>query len=95
MGDPAKTTEAQVRYEVRLQPGPWKFEIRGVEHEIKERDDACVLVRIITQGGVKIADEKIVGVIGGDRGSSIPEMLRLLAFLNAGGVIGLHRDLIS
>lgn len=92
MSDPAKTTAAQVRYEVRLQLGPEKFKIRGVEHRIDDRSDACVIVRIITQGRL-IMEEKIIGIVGEEHVSSTIEMLRLREFLNDGGVIGLHRDL--
>jgi hypothetical protein len=94
MADPRVTVAAQVAYEVKLQPGPYKFCIRGVEHVIDFNRDAVVIVRVICMNGSRM-DETIVGVIGDSWEAGVAEFLRIRAFLNAGGVIGLHRDLID
>lgn len=92
MSDPGKSTAAELRYEVRLQPGPWKFSIRGVQHEIQSGRDAVVIMRMVVAGGM-VYDERIVGVVGDEWEGASSEFLRLREFMNTGGVIGLHRDL--
>lgn len=94
MADPRVMVDAQVTYEVKLQSGPCKFHVRGVEHAINTNRDAVVVVRSVHMNGTRM-DETIVGVIGDPWESGVDEFLRIRAFLNAGGVIGLHRDLID
>lgn len=92
--DPAKTIPATVRYEIRIINGPYKFSIKGREFTLEgPHQDIVVLMRMVHSGRL-IVDEKIVGVIGDEWNTGSVEFLRLRSFLNDGGVIGLHRDLV-
>lgn len=97
MSDPAKHTASEIRYEVRIIQGPRKFSFRSETIELDANDDMTVLVRmtIINSGMSRILDEKIVGIIGSEWRSDARELLNLREFLNAGGVIGLDRDLVE
>ncbi len=92
MPDPGKSIPAEVKYELMLQGGPWRFKIRDVTFEIAAGSDMAVIVRRVLSAGL-IMEEKIVGVIGDEwKGGSI-EFMRLRQFLDAGGVIGLNKNL--
>lgn len=90
--DPGKSVAMEIRYEVRIQRGPWKFKIAGIEHEIRENRDRALIFRMTMSGRVTF-DEKIVGIIGDEHETGCREFLNLRDFLIQGGVIGLHRDL--
>ncbi len=93
MPDPAKTIPAEVRYEIRCMPAPYKFKLRGVVFENQdERDDITVLVAG-TIANRLVYGERIVGVICSELRGDPTELLRLHGFLSAGGVIGLNRDI--
>jgi len=92
VSDPGVSVAAEVRYEIRIQRGPCRFQINGVEFYVAPDQDMCVLCRLVFLQR-SLMSETIAGVVGGGLQSDCAEMLRLCAFLQAGGVIGLHRDL--
>lgn len=94
MSDPAKHTASEIRYEIRIVQGPRKFQFRSETVELDANDDIVALVRMTLVSGRAI-DEKIVGIIGSEWRSDPREFMSLREFLNAGGVIGLHRDLVE
>lgn len=94
MADPGKGTQAEIRYQVQIQGGPCKFSISGSEYVIASGSDVVVMVRTVWSDGFRM-DEKIVGVIGGEWASDCVEFIRIRKFMNQGGVIGLHRDLVD
>jgi hypothetical protein len=92
--NPGKSTSAEQRYEIRCVEGPRQFTVHGADYDLAYSDSMTVLVRIVASGGYLI-EETIVGVIGGRyRTDSTVEMLKLVRFLNAGGIIGLSEDLV-
>lgn len=94
MSDPGKSVPSEVRYQVELANGPCKFTVHGKEFVLGSGEDAPVLVRTVWSSGFKI-EETIVGIIGGRHSFDTREFLKIQSFLNHGGVIGLHRDLIT
>jgi hypothetical protein len=92
MADPAKTTPATVRYEIRIISGPQRIILRGKRFDLGRGQDMPCLVRMILSGR-QILDETIVGIIGDEQEVGSANFLDLRKFLSDGGVIGLHRDL--
>ncbi len=93
MPDPGKTVPAEVRYELRIQHGPYKFKVAGEQFDVGVDSDIVVVARVVTSGRM-IVEEKIVAVVGDEWRSGCTEFLRLRKFLNDGGVIGLNKDLV-
>ncbi len=91
--DPGKSVAATVRYECRIKSGPFRIAIEGETFERSAGQDMMVLVRIATVRR-SVVEETVVGVIGtAYRGEGL-ETVRLLRFMNEGGVIGLSPDLV-
>lgn len=95
--DPGKnvTEGVEVRYELCLQNPPgdkMDFYTSTQRFEIRSKDFACIQKIILMNG--KIIHQEIVGIIGGTSGMSSEGFLDLMDFMNAGGVIGLHRNLV-
>jgi hypothetical protein len=98
--NPGKSTSAELRYEVRLIDGPRQFTVLGVDYDLAYSDSMTALVRMVATVGMAsgryLIEETIVGVIGGrHRTDSGVEMIKLVRFLNAGGVIGLDEYLVT
>lgn len=89
MADPAKHAPAEVRYQIELMKFHQVqkiFRIGGGGYQLDDKDDHVCLVKLIIQNQ-RITHQEVVGVVGED-------FLNLVDFLNSGGVIGLHRDLV-
>jgi hypothetical protein len=97
MSDPGIPNVARLRYEVQVASGPREFNLNGVIFKILVGGDIVVLVRVTEQRANErwqLTDETIVGVIGDPWENGAREFQSLRAFMTAGGVIGLHGELL-
>lgn len=97
MSDPGIPNTARLRYEVQLVSGPRKFNLNGVTFNVTAGGDIAVLMRVVEQcSGNRwlLTDETIIGVIGDSCQGGSRELLGLRSFMDAGGVIGLHKELL-
>jgi len=92
MPDPGKGLVAGIRYEIRIIAGPYRLRFRTEDLQIDAGADLTVLMRM-TLLGHRTIEEVVVGIIGSEFRYETRESVNLVAFLRAGGVIGLSRDL--